>query len=284
MNKEYKYSFKNQLKTMASMTVYRSGHQQCSPNFHRGLEIRDFYLIHFVINGCGTYILNGKKHIVKENQAFIIYPSMQVDYIADFHTPWEYCWVGFNGNDARLLMNASGFSPQNPVITPNNPDNIKALIMNIYSCRGHQIHEIIQMTSKLYELIAFLIKDSDSEIPVQSQISIKHVQKACDYIASNYQKQMNITDIAEHIGICRSRLYKIFMTHLSISPTQYLTEFRMREACNMLKNVSKSIKEVAFSVGFNNPLYFSTVFKKYTEYTPREYKKINRPDCIVNNS
>ncbi len=271
MNKEYKYSFKNQLKTMSSMSVYRAGHQQCSPKFHRGLEIRDFYLIHYIIRGCGTYVLNGKTHKVKEEQVFIIYPSMQIDYISDFYTPWEYCWVGFNGSDARLLMNASGFSPQNPVLTPNNPEKIQSLIMSIYNCRGHQMHEIIQMTSKLYELIAFLIKGSNMNIPAQPQISMKHIQKACNYIALNYQNTISITDIADYVGVCRNRLYKIFMAHLSISPTQYLSEFRLREACNMLKNKNKTIKEVAFSVGFNNPLYFSTVFKKYTGYTPKEY-------------
>lgn len=46
---EYKYSFKNQFRTMASMSVYRTGHQQCSGGYHRGLEVRDFYLIHFVM-------------------------------------------------------------------------------------------------------------------------------------------------------------------------------------------------------------------------------------------
>lgn len=72
---EYKYSFKNQFRTMASMSVYRTGHQQCSGGYHRGLEVRDFYLIHFVMEGGGVYTLNGRKHPVRKGQAFLIYPS-----------------------------------------------------------------------------------------------------------------------------------------------------------------------------------------------------------------
>ena len=50
----YKYSFKNQFRTMASLTVYRTGRQQCTADYMRGLEVRDFYLIHYVIQGSGT--------------------------------------------------------------------------------------------------------------------------------------------------------------------------------------------------------------------------------------
>ena len=134
---EYKYSFKNQFRTMASMSVYRTGHQQCSGGYHRGLEVRDFYLIHFVMEGGGVYTLNGKQHPVRKGQAFLIYPSMPIDYQADAVDPWEFCWVGFNGNDARLLMNATGFTPQNPVITLKEPERMEELLMNIYRCRGH---------------------------------------------------------------------------------------------------------------------------------------------------
>lgn len=62
---------------------------------------------------------------------------MPIDYQADAADPWEFCWVGFNGNDARLLMNATGFTPQNPVITLKDPERMEELLMNIYRCRGH---------------------------------------------------------------------------------------------------------------------------------------------------
>lgn len=270
---EYKYSFKNQFRTMASMSVYRTGHQQCSGGYHRGREIRDFYLIHFVMEGKGVYTLNGTPHPVRKGQAFLIYPSFPIDYQADMEDPWEFCWVGFNGNDARVLMNATGFTPQTPVITLNDPQHMEDLLMNIYQYRGHKAHEIISMTSKLYELIAFLIQEAGDELDPQSRSGIEHVQRACDFIASHYQESISINDIAEYTGICRSRLYRVFKTHLSISPQQYLTEFRIREACNLMVRRKFTIKEIAYAVGFNDPLYFSTVFKKTLGKTPKEYMK-----------
>lgn len=275
---EYKYSFKNQFRTMASMSVYRTGHQQCNENYHRGLEIRDFYMIHFIMEGCGVYTLNGKQYPVKKGQAFLIYPSIPIDYQADQEEPWEFCWVGFNGNDARLLMNAVGFTLQNPVITLKDPARMQDLLFQIYYCRGHRPHEFITMTAKLYELIAFLIQEAGDNLDAQSCSGIEHVQRACDYIASHYQDPISINDIANYTGICRSHLYRIFKTHLSISPVQYLTEFRIREACNLMNHRRLPVKAIAYAVGFSDPLYFSSVFKKMFGQTPTEYMKSSKGD------
>lgn len=162
---EYKHSFKNQFRTMASLTVYRTGRQQCGASASRGQEVRDFYLIHYVIKGAGVYTLNGISYPVKAGETFLIYPNMPINYVADDQDPWEYCWVGFNGTDARILLNATRFSPQTPVITPSNPDRMLELLLDIYVARGNLPHEIITMTARLYSLLAFLIEDSAGVLP-----------------------------------------------------------------------------------------------------------------------
>ena len=163
----YKYSFKNQFRTMASLTVYRTGRQQCTANYTRGLEVRDFYLIHYVIKGAGTYILNGVSYPVREGQAFLIYPNMPINYRADADDPWEFCWVGFNGTDARIMMNATAFTPQQPVITLRRPDQMLERMLEIYTARGNLPHEIISMTAHLYTLISFLIQENMGALAFQ---------------------------------------------------------------------------------------------------------------------
>lgn len=267
----YKYSFKNQFRTMASLTVYRTGRQQCTANYTRGLEVRDFYLIHYVIKGAGTYILNGVSYPVREGQAFLIYPNMPINYRADADDPWEFCWVGFNGTDARIMMNATAFTPQQPVITLRRPDQMLELMLDIYTARGNLPHEIISMTARLYALIAFLIHENMGALPRRSHSSGDQVQHACDYIAAHYASGITVKEVAAHLGVCRSQLYRIFMQTISMSPQKYLSEFRIREACNLMTKSHLSIKEVAYSVGFDDPLYFSTVFKASVGQTPSQY-------------
>lgn len=260
------------------MSVYRTGYQQCSGGYTRGPEIRDFYLIHFVISGKGIYSLNGKKFAVHTGEAFLIYPNMPINYWADRYDPWEFCWVGFNGADARILMDASGFTPEKPVIAPRSPEIMHKLIMDIYECRGQETHELITMTARLYDFLAQLIENAAKDsIPLRERAGSAHIQHACDYIANNYTRKISVTDIAFYANLSRSRLYRVFMQHVALSPLQYLREFRIRQACNLMHKGHNSIKEIAYTVGFNNPLYFSVLFRRLTGKTPSEYiKQVNR--------
>jgi AraC-like DNA-binding protein len=273
-NHEYKYSFKNQFRTFAAMSVYRTGYQQCSGNYTRGLEVRDFYILHFVISGKGTYSLNGKKFPINSGDAFLIYPNMQINYWADSKNPWEFCWVGFNGADSRMLMNAAGFTPEKPLITSPSPKIMRKLLMDIYACRGQEPHDLIAMTARLYHFLAYLIENAAREnLVLPSRAGADHVQHACDFIASHYTGKITVSDIASHVNVSRSRLYRVFMQNLSVAPLQYLQEFRIRQACTLMRRRPDSIKEIAYAVGIDNQLYFSTLFRRLIGKTPSAYIK-----------
>jgi Transcriptional regulator containing an amidase domain and an AraC-type DNA-binding HTH domain len=79
--------------------------------------------------------------------------------------------------------------------------------------------------------------------------------------------------VARHVGICRSRLYRAFEEYMNTSPTKYLTRFRMRQACLLLEKTELSVKAVAFSVGFEDPLYFSRRFREVIGRAPSAYKE-----------
>ncbi len=267
---------------MASLHVFRTGQQQCASGYERGEEIRDFYLIHYVIKGCGTYWLNNKAFHVHQGQCFLIYPHMTINYKADQNDPWEYCWVGFNGSDARLLMDAISFTPQMPIITVEQGERVHELLMNIYAKRGEAGYHAIAMTAALYQFLSFLMELTHKDY-LRNTNGSDHVQQASDFVAMHYAEPITVEEIAKFVGLSRSHLYRLFREHINLSPYQYLTEFRIREACSLLKTKPLFVKEVAFAVGFDNPFNFSTVFKRYTGSTPKEYaqnKHIQTIDII----
>jgi len=100
-----------------------------------------------------------------------------------------------------------------------------------------------------------------------------HFQKALDFIGENYMKPITVEDIASYVNLSRSRLHQIFLQQIFISPKQYLTEYRVREARNLLEKRSGSVKEIAQAVGFDDQLYFSNVFKQITGKSPNNYVK-----------
>lgn len=78
-------------------------------------------------------------------------------------------------------------------------------------------------------------------------------------------------DIAKAVGVSRSHLYRVFMSNVGQSPIDYLTHYRISEACSLLKNSTLSIAEIAVSVGFFDQFYFSRVFKKVKKVPPSKY-------------
>ncbi len=267
---QYKNYFYNEFKTLASLVVHTTGCEQSSPNFVHLPNIRTIYTLHYCIQGKGTFIMNGKKFIIQPKQLFLMYPNVKIYARAHAVTPWELCWCGFKGSDARLLCDAIGFSPNTPVIETEDPSTVHDMLMGIYNHRGNKPYQLIYMTSQLYALLAFLMEKSSNPVTIYG--NFQYVQKAIEFIELHYTEKITVEDIATYVEISRTTLYRAFIDNHSISPLDYLTEYRIRVACNLLEKGNPSIKELSYAAGFNSPFYFSTVFKRLIGISPSDYK------------
>jgi len=261
---------------MASLSVYRTGYEKARAGFTEGTVVRDFYYIHYVSSGKGYFESEGKRFAVAAGDSYLVYPHIPIADGSDPDDPFEIWWVGFNGNDAHLMINATRFTREQPVITVQKPERMLRLMKAIYKSRGEKVHELLSMTGKLYSLLSFLIEDADPDMePNSHRPGVMHIRRACDFIQNHYAEDISVADIATHVNLSRSQLFRLFKEHVSLSPSQYLTEFRIRESCNLLSKQPLSIKEVAFAVGFEDPHYFYSVFKHVTGKTPGEYIRQN---------
>ncbi|MCI8591616.1 MAG: response regulator [Lachnospiraceae bacterium] len=99
------------------------------------------------------------------------------------------------------------------------------------------------------------------------------VERICKYLDANISEDNSIVMVCSRFGITQPYLSRIFKNCLNYTYNQYLTELRILKAKEHLqKKRFMRISEVAGSVGYQDPLYFSKVFKNITGYTPREYK------------
>lgn len=271
MHTNYKNSYKSTEKELVSLAVYNVGYQKCDPQYQWGPGIRDHYLIHHVIAGRGYLYVKQKKYELSAGDSFLIYPGTEASYTADSKDPWEYAWVGFNGSDAPIILKATDFSPVHPVIS-NTPygEEITHQLLHIYEVRGNDFESAVEMTGRLYTTLALYLKGT-VRAPVQNNYNT-YVQKAIEYISAHYSYPITVEDIADYVGLSRSHLFRSFETVLQISPKEYLSQFRIKQACYLLKNTNLTITAIANSVGFESSLYFSKAFKKAKGMSPREYK------------
>ncbi|MEG1863475.1 MAG: AraC family transcriptional regulator [Oscillospiraceae bacterium] len=271
MTNPYKQSYKQNLIDNASLAIFSCGLQSCTPNHAWGPGVRDHFLIHLVISGKGSYICAGKTYNLKSGDMFLVKPSQVVYYIADSQDPWEYYWVGFNGTYAQKMISVLPFKEYSPVYTPKDYDVCKDNLYQIYTNSGNSISNSTAMIGHLYLFLANLIKENSMMCPAPTITQSSYVIDAIKYIQFNYSTDISVDDIANAVGISRSHLYRVFVSNLNQSPIDYLTEYRINEACSLIKNTNLSISEIAVSVGFFDQFYFSRVFKKIKKIPPSKY-------------
>ena len=122
------------------------------------------------------------------------------------------------------------------------------------------------------------MEETDEHKPHSTNSSSQYVLNAIKYIQFNYSHDISIDDVAKSVGVSRSHLYRVFMSNVGKSPINYLTEYRINEACKLLRTGNLSIAEVAISVGFFDQFYFSRVFKRAKGVPPSKYMAVQQPD------
>lgn len=274
MEGTYKYSYKAEDNLPNSLSVYNVGHQKCEPGYQWGPGVRNHYCIHHVIAGNGYYEVNGEKHHLTAGDTFILYPDTEVKYYAAMEEPWEYAWVGFFGTDAESMIRSTDFTRQQPLIRKGVlPQKIiQKQLDTIFQLKGNTYESAVAMTGALYTLMATFMHYAIQKETVKDN-HMMYVEKACSYINTNYSYPITIEDIAAYVGISRSHLFRSFQMYQQTSPKDFLTDFRIKKARHLLRETGLSIATIAYSVGFENNLYFSKAFKSRMHMSPSEYRK-----------
>lgn len=102
-----------------------------------------------------------------------------------------------------------------------------------------------------------------------------YVFSARSYIQDNFSNPgFNVNSVVDYLKIDRSHFYRLFKNETGLSPVDYINRQRISRAEILLSNLRLSIKDVAFSVGFTDQMYFSKVFKRLNGKTPSEFRNL----------
>lgn len=112
----------------------------------------------------------------------------------------------------------------------------------------------------------------DAPVKITAHSKNHIVSAALEYMNEHYSEQITLTDVASHIYSNPTYLSRVLKTETGIGFTELLTKLRIDAAKKLLKNPAYKINEIAESVGYANPRYFTFAFKKQTGYTPYTFR------------
>lgn len=242
------------------------GEQQCDNGYSFGPAVRNFYVIHYVYSGQGELHIKNKVYKIHAGQFFLIYPKQTAYYKADDHDPWLYRWMEFDGSFSEKLMTVTGFSQENHVI--NDYHEVGNALKNIIDLGWSDFET---MMSYFWSFIAALTRGK--LLKKDENTAESYVSNAKNYIRSNIHKKITVSEIAHFSSIDRSHLTRIFKIICGISTQQFIISLKMEMASQSLKKTTMTIKEVANSVGYDNQMEFSKLFKKHFTITPTQWRE-----------
>ena len=176
--------------------------------------------------------------------------------------PWEYALIMFSQLLTSLLklMQESGLNATEQFAD----QNLYLQVLNLKS--------IPEMHEWFTEII---IGICTSIAKTRNTINKNIVEKAVAFIADNYTcESLSFKDVASHVNLSESYLSVLFKNEAGEPFQNYLIRIRLEASKELLRTTDISINEISIRVGYSNPQYFSTAFKKNVGVTPGDYRKI----------
>ena len=261
--------------------LYQYGWEQCTPGHSFGPAARNHYLFHYVISGTGTLTADDSKGVtqtysIKTGQGFMIFPGQITMYTDSKDVPWEYAWLEFDGLRVKEAIEIAGLSFDNPIYHARSKDLREEMMNEMMYIVHHSDAPPFHLIGHLYLFLDYLTRSSAQLYNSKhSKLRDYYIKEALTYIEQNFQNDISVEDIAAVCGLNRSYFGKIFKDTVGKSPQEFLLNYRMIKATELLKLTALSVADIGNAVGYPNPLHFSRAFKNVYGISPRTWRNEN---------
>ena len=224
------------------------------------------YKLGYVYKGTGKIEIRDKTYELREGCSFVIFPytSFTIRPGKDLRCTW----IEFAGYEASVVLSRVAVSKSNPVLYDIGIDGFE------------KYYELPEISDEPYAIfrrggrLTILLSYYYEKYPNKTAEVEGYVIKARRVIEENYTDHyFGVRNVAERLKINRSYLYRLFKDQIGVSVMDYITLRRLRRAEFLLAIPRLTVKDVAYSSGFSDQMYFSRVFKKHCGKTPSEFRE-----------
>lgn len=231
------------------------------------------YQIIYIHKGRGVFLFPSQTQELAKGHIIIYRPGEKQHYAYDFADYTETCWIHFTGRGVEECLSRAGFGGKNVYyigLSETCLELFKRIIAELQLKRP--LYESI--TGALFlELLFHMGRKHAQAIKGVNRAHEAGMEKIVEYIHSCYNKKYSVKDLAQQCSLSIYRFIHNFKSYTGMAPIEYLTRVRIDKAKELLENSLLNIGEISNIVGYDNPLYFSRVFRKKTGGSPSSFRK-----------
>lgn len=173
-------------------------------------------------------------------------------------------WIGFYGQYANKLKLTASVAVYDKQLIKQ----IDQLWLFAFTLRRQIGPELDAGTATIATRLVRLIKDQNSDDRVGD-----HIDRTIKYMFEHYTEPLVISKLATYAGCSTGYFERTFQKRTGKTPVEFLSDLRLRQACNLLQHSKLNISEIAERTGYRDVFYFSRVFSRHIEVNPSNYRK-----------
>lgn len=222
----------------------------------------DYHIV-YLLEGTMEAEYLGTPHTLKAGD-FVFYPPNIPHRYRDF-SETNRVWVHFAGQAIPEILQETQLKGGVYHLSPSSQlKNLFVELVAVHNSSPEVSTEKAIMLSILYQLGQHCIRRSDDT---------HQIDQCATYLAEHHNAPLSVQDLAEMCCLSQSRFLFLFKERFGMPPREYQTQLRIQSGKLLLSTTQLSISDISTMVGYEDPLYFSRIFKKYTGTSPRRYRQ-----------
>ncbi|ABX40959.1 AraC family transcriptional regulator [Lachnoclostridium phytofermentans] len=225
----------------------------------------------YITNGSGQFSVEKEILDVKANDLIILNPTIVHTEISNPSKPMEYIVLGIEGikfqaeDQGYILLNSSA-----------HKSDLHLYFNSLaHEMKSEQPYRNFVCQNLLNIIFTMILRNDAFKISIVSGPKLtRECNIAKKYIEENYQENITIETLSSLVHLNKYYFVHNFKKQFGTSPINYLIKRRIEESMHLLVSTNHSLSSISQIVGFSSPSYFSQAFKRMTNITPQEYKKM----------
>jgi AraC-like DNA-binding protein len=216
----------------------------------------------------GELLVLDASQTVKAGDMMIFPPNTHYRYTFSGEGELCYYWVHFTGSYVEQFLGEIGFE-KFPCIHRNvSAEKLASSFGRLFDIylQGGTFRDL-SLSSQLERILISAMDTRDED-----KINAKNLLRSISYMHSKYNSDIRVPMLAQMENLSVSRYNAVFNSVMGISPQRYLINLRLQNACELLKNTDMNVNQIGVLVGYDDPHFFSKIFKRYIGISPNSYR------------